>query len=555
MATFTLSKLFSSKESTGALTPFYEFLSQQVSEEEMKGATSQPPFALEAKFVARVGRARWLVALGRHYNVQAFNLEEADVSPLVALIVPKDLGELNRVAAIALDEFGVTLAMVDPNDERAVKEVEARTDFVVKERRAVLLQDLTAFQTILYGSARNLDVSPRDVVDQILKEALERRASDVHIEPLEDEILVRFRQDGMLVHGTSIRNFAPKRVMMHHLKSALSVVVKNKSGSSGKTMDIAECQRPQDGRIYMPGRNIDMRVSVLPTVHGESIVIRIHTPDSEREGLSELGFSPEVLERFEPVIANPYGIFLVSGPTGSGKTTTLYTVLKRLNCPEKKVLTIEDPVEYQIPGVMQIQTNAAKGVNFASALRSFLRHDPDIIMVGEIRDSETAVTAVEASLTGHLVLSTVHANDAVRTITRLRDLGVQPMLIASTCLGTMAQRLLRINCPHCSVPTDFSDRFRLLCEHYGIEPGETRQGKGCTACNHTGFLGRTAIHELLVITPEIRDLILASAPDTELIAMARKQGMRLLVEDALHKACQGLTTEHEVFRVTLHETH
>ncbi|MCA9796138.1 MAG: Flp pilus assembly complex ATPase component TadA, partial [Candidatus Eremiobacteraeota bacterium] len=239
--------------------------------------------------------------------------------------------------------------------------------------------------------------------------------------------------------------------------------------------------------------------------------------------------------------------------TGSGKTTTLYTVLRRLNSPEKKILTIEDPVEYNVPGVVQVQTSEAKGLTFASALRNFLRHDPDIIMVGEIRDSETAVMAVEASLTGHLVLSTVHANDAVRTITRIRDLGVNPKLVASTCLGTMAQRLVRLTCPHCQAAAQADEQLLRLAERYQIDldPARLVRGTGCEVCNHTGYRGRTVIHELMVMTPELRVLVENQASDSDLERLAREQGMLLLLEDALTKVANGLTTWEEVRRVTL----
>ncbi|MBI3926949.1 MAG: type II/IV secretion system protein [Armatimonadetes bacterium] len=511
------------------------------------------PASLEPAFLERVGRDKWLQALADRYQVPAFDLAAADVSPQVALVVPQEIGIANRVASIDVDEDGITLAMVDPEDQYAVAQVEDKTDFKVHRRMVVLAGDLLSFQELLYGTARNLTVSPRDIVDDIIKQAIGEGASDIHIEPLEDEIQVRFRKDGVLIRSFDIRDVAPKKTVIRHLKSALPVVVKNKSGASGKTMNIAENQKPQDGRIYLPSRSIDMRVSVLPTMNGESIVIRIHRPEADNTNLARLGFTGEALRRFESIIQAPYGIILVSGPTGSGKTTTLYTVLRRLNSPEVKILTIEDPVEYNIPGVIQVQVNLAKDLNFASALRSFLRHDPDIVMVGEIRDSDTALMAVEASLTGHLVLSTIHANDAVRTITRIKDLGVKPLLVTSTCLGTMAQRLIRTNCPDCTVPARFSPRFYKLMEYYDIpfRERDLMQGTGCSQCNQTGYKGRTGIHELMVMTPEIRELILRHAPDQDLESLARKQGMRLLIEDALYKAAAGMTTEAEVLRVTL----
>lgn len=546
---------FLGKEKDETRSPFFDFLSGGgIPEEELARqlqAGNRTPFLLEPFFLGRIGRQNWFEGLRLHYQCDPFDLEGADLSPHIALVIPKELGVAQRVCCVDIDERGLTLGMVDPDNSAAVEAVEAHTDFKVVNRVAVLASDLGEFQQMLYGSARLLSISPRDVVDQLICRAIEQHASDIHIEPLEDQLQIRFRKDGILLDSIDAAEFAPKKVLLRHLKAAMPVVIKNKSGASGKTMNIAETQKAQDGRIYLPSRNIDMRVSILPTGHGESVVIRIHRAQEEG-GLEKLGFRPELLERFEQLIKAPHGILLVSGPTGSGKTTTLYTVLRRLNSPEKKLLTIEDPVEYNIPGVIQVQTSEAKSLGFASALRSFLRHDPDIIMVGEIRDAETAVMAVEASLTGHLVLTTVHANDAVRTLTRLRDLGVNPKLVASTCLGTMAQRLLRVNCPDCSESYEPSPRFIKLAEEYGFNPAEAnfKRGKGCPTCSGTGFRGRTAIHELMVMTPELRQLVEAEAGDAEIERVARAQGMTLLLEDALREVFEGRSTDEEVFRVT-----
>ena len=544
------------KEKTQDRPPFYSFLARNgVGEEELSrhfDAGNQRPFTLEPFYLGTLGRQTWFEGLKEQYKVDVFDLEAADISPQVASIVSRELSVAHRLTCVAATEKGLTLGMLDPGDEAAVAAVEEKTDFKVVGRVAVLASDLTRFIEMLFGSARLLKVSPRAIIDEIIARAVDQGASDVHLEPLEDELLVRFRKDGLLINSIDASEFAPKKILLQHLKAALPVVVKNKSGAAGKTMNIAETQKAQDGRIYLPSCGIDMRVSVLPTSHGESIVIRIHRP-GEEQGLSDLGFCPQVLGRFEKLISAPHGFFLVSGPTGSGKTTTLYTVLRRLNSPEKKLLTIEDPVEYNVPGVVQVQTCEAKGVTFVSTLRHFLRHDPDIIMVGEIRDRETGVMAVEASLTGHLVLSTVHANDAVRTITRIRDLGVNSKLLTSTCLGTMAQRLVRVNCPHCSEPVPIEDDLKRLAESYGIEMKDdmVRCGRGCVQCNGIGFKGRTAIHELMVMSPELRTLIEGGAPDSDLERVAREQGMRLLVEEALDRVACGTTTMEEVRRVTV----
>jgi type IV pilus assembly protein PilB len=511
------------------------------------------PAEMGAHLLPLVGREALLEVLEEQFEIESFDLEAANLSPSVAQVIPPDVGGPYGVICLNIDEFGLTLGMVDPSDESAVNQVEGKTDFKVHRRMVVLAPDLVTYQQMLYDTPRVLKVNPRDLVDDIIRQAIEQKASDIHIEPMEDEVRVRFRKDGVLVRTYDLSAAAPKKVILRHLKTALPVVVKNKSGASGKTMKIDENQKPQDGRISLPGRNVDMRVSILPSVHGESIVIRIHSPEQEAEDFHSLGFSNHNLDRFIPIIESPYGMLLVSGPTGSGKTTTLYTVLRRLNEPGCKILTVEDPVEYTIPGIIQVQTNPAKAVTFAEALRSFLRHDPDIIMVGEIRDRETAMMAVEASLTGHLVLSTIHANDAVRTLTRIRDLGISPLLINSTCLGTLAQRLVRTNCPVCSEPVNFSERFYSLLEQYHVpyQEGSFLQGRGCDRCNRTGYQGRLGIYELLVMSPELRSMLLEQAADSEIEDLARQQGMKLLLEDALAKAAEGRTTEAEILRVTM----
>jgi type IV pilus assembly protein PilB len=544
------------KEKTQDRPPFFSYLARHgVSEEELSrhfDAGNCRPFTLEPFYMGALGRKAWFDGLKEQYKVDTFDLDAADISPQVASIVNRELSVAHRLTCVAATEKGLTLGMLDPGDEAAVAAVEEKTDFKVVGRVAVLASDLTRFLEVLFGSARLLQTSPRAIMDDIISRAVDQGASDVHLEPLEDELLVRFRKDGLLINSIDAKEFAPKKILLQHLKAALPVVVKNKSGAAGKTMNIAETQKAQDGRIYLPSCGIDMRVSVLPTSHGESIVIRIHRP-GEDQTLANLGFCPQVLERFERLIKAPHGFFLVSGPTGSGKTTTLYTVLRSLNSPDKKLLTIEDPVEYNVPGVVQVQTCEAKGVTFVSTLRHFLRHDPDIIMVGEIRDQETGVMAVEASLTGHLVLSTVHANDAVRTITRVRDLGVNPKLLTSTCLGTMAQRLVRVNCPHCSEAVAIDDDLKRLAESHQIalDDGSVKAGRGCVECNGVGFKGRTAIHELMVMSPELRKLVENGAPDADLERVAREQGMKMLVEEALEKVARGVTTMDEVRRVTM----
>jgi type IV pilus assembly protein PilB len=419
---------------------------------------------MEPFLLSKAGRDKLLQALSRSFSVPAIDLEKADISPRVGMVIPSGMGKSSLLACVSIEQNGIHLAMVDPSDDYAVDQVESYTDFKVIKRYVVLHSDLIDFQEVLYNESFILPVNPRDIVDEIIKMAIEQGASDIHIEPLEDDLRVRLRKDGMLVESYDfqeavLKNMSHKKLVVRRLKRAVPVVIKNKSGASGKTMDNAERKKTQDGRIFIPANHIEMRVSILPSVHGESIAIRILNPEKEKSDFARLGFSALERSRFESVIRAPYGIILVSGPTGSGKTTTLYTVLSHLNDPAKKIITVEDPVEYTIPGIVQIQTNPSKGITFAEALRSFLRHDPDIIMVGEIRDKETAAMAIEASLTGHLVLSTIHANDSVRTITRMKDLGATPLLLTSTCLAAMAQRLVRVNCEHCSEKAHFSPPF------------------------------------------------------------------------------------------------
>lgn len=546
--------------SSGELPLFLQVLVEEGFPAEQAAAAAaqqRSPLDLEAELLRSVEPGRLLRALAVHFGVDALDLAQVDLSPQVALMLPRTLAESLRVSCVGVDEHGVTLAMVDPADDEAAKEVQAATSFKVVRRFVVLATQLGAFLEELHGGPASLPVSAQEIVDEVLRKAIREKVSDIHFEPLEDDMLVRFRKDGLLVPSYDLGQHAPRKVLIRHLKAAIPTVIKNKSGVSGKTMDIAERQKPQDGRIYLPGSRLDMRVSILPTVHGESVVIRIHSASEEgqadRDSFRQLGFSEHDLERLYSIIQAPYGMLLVSGPTGSGKTTTLYTVLRALHSPEKKIVTVEDPVEYTVPGIMQVQTNPAKGLTFASALRSFLRHDPDIVMVGEIRDQETAEMAVEASLTGHLVLSTIHANDAVRTITRIKDVGISPLLLNSVCLGTLAQRLVRLVCPACREPARFSPRFFELLERHQVpyRRSDLVQGVGCPHCNGTGYQGRTGIYELMVMTPEIREAIASQAPDAEMERLAREQGMRLLLADALAKAAAGQTTEAEVLRVTL----
>jgi general secretion pathway protein E len=379
-------------------------------------------------------------------------------------------------------------------------------------------------------------------VHSILSQAIRERASDIHVEPFERELAVRFRVDGVL------------REVVRPPKAAQASITSRIKVMSG--LNIAEKRLPQDGRIRLKraGRDIDIRVSTVPTSHGERVVMRLLDRSSVLKPLEQLGFGQNTLDGVAKLIKRSYGIILVTGPTGSGKTTTLYGCLSKINSPDLNILTIEDPVEYQLHGVGQVPVNPKIDLTFASGLRAFLRQDPDVIMVGEIRDLETAEIAIQASLTGHLVLSTIHTNDAASAMTRLVDMGVEPFLVASSLAGVLAQRLVRTVCSECSVERPITDGEReelsLGEQHRGHL---VREGKGCAACQHTGYKGRTGIYELLLVNDEVRDLVLANSDASRVKTAARKGGMITLREDGAAKVLAGETTVAEICRVTTEE--
>ncbi|MDX9767975.1 MAG: type II secretion system ATPase GspE, partial [Ectothiorhodospiraceae bacterium] len=379
------------------------------------------------------------------------------------------------------------------------------------------------------------------MVNLIITRAIESRASDIHIEPFEGTLKVRYRIDGVMHEVES-----PPARLTAAIISRLKIMAH---------LNIAERRLPQDGRIQLrvQGKEIDLRVSSVPTMHGESVVMRILDKGSITLDLDAMGFHPEVLARFKDVLALPHGIVLVTGPTGSGKTTTLYAALARLNTPERKILTVEDPVEYQIAGVNQIQANPKIGLDFAHALRSIVRQDPDVIMIGEMRDQETARIAIQSALTGHLVLSTVHTNDAASGVTRLVDMGLEPYLLTATVNCIMAQRLVRRLCPHCAEAFEAPPELvaDLGLDRYAeARPHRLWRARGCPECADTGYHGRTAIHELLMMDEPIQRLVLAHADAETIEKAARARGMLTMYEDGLRKALSGITTVEEVLRVT-----
>jgi general secretion pathway protein E/type IV pilus assembly protein PilB len=389
------------------------------------------------------------------------------------------------------------------------------------------------------------DASIIRFVNQVLTEAIELRATDVHFEPFEDQLRVRYRIDGVLQQAS-----IPPQV----LRFQAAIVSRLKILSR---LDIAEKRLPQDGRIKLKiaGREIDVRVSVIPMLHGEAVVLRLLDRSSALLGLENLGMSADDRQGMERILELPHGIVLVTGPTGSGKTTTLYAALSRINDIERKIITIEDPIEYHLRGINQIQVSTKAGLTFDRGLRSILRHDPDVILVGEIRDSETAEIAVQSSLTGHLVFSTLHTNDAPGALTRLVDMGVEPYLVASSLEAVLAQRLVRLICPGCRRPVPTPDGAAIRRELGKSVPEVLYSGAGCRACQGTGYHGRSGIFELMIVTEEIRAMILERASSGEIRKVAQAQGMHSLRDDGWRHVIAGTTTIEEVLRSTKDESY
>ena len=389
------------------------------------------------------------------------------------------------------------------------------------------------------------EASVAKFVNQILFEAYRDRATDIHIEPFEEELRIRYRIDGLLYDAKVPPN-------IKHFKDSIISRIKIMSN-----LNIAEKRLPQDGRLRVRAGNVDLdlRVSFLPTHHGESVVIRILS-SAKLYDMKELGLPAKDMVLLDGLIKKPHGIIFVTGPTGSGKTTTLYSCLSRVNKLDRKIITIEDPIEYQLGGVTQIQINPKVGLTFAAGLRSMLRHDPDIMMVGEVRDLETAEIAIQVALTGHLVFSTLHTNDAASAVTRLLDMGIEPYLVSSSVECFIAQRLVRLICPRCKEPRKITAEF---IKEFGLTPEEVSgatiyEGKGCEACKMTGYFGRQAIYEFLVLNDDIRDMVLGHKTANQIKQKAIQNGMRTLRQDGWEKVKRGLTTPSEVIRVTQEET-
>ncbi len=489
---------------------------------------------------------------------------------------PLPLGSLNlkflkhaKVLPLAQTNGTLTVAMSDPADYYTIQSLELATGLQIEPRLARERDVLEALETIYGGgnaaggaSAETTDTELevfsddeedvnhlRDLaseapvirfVNLLISRAVEQRASDIHIEPFENELKVRYRIDGVL-HDVE----APARRLQAAIVSRVKIMSK---------LNIAERRLPQDGRIKLRlmGREIDLRVSTLPTLYGESVVLRILDRSSIVVTLGSLGFPEDTLAQFDRLITKPYGMILVTGPTGSGKTTTLYGALDKINSPDKKLITIEDPVEYQLLGVNQIHVKPQIGLTFANGLRSIVRQDPDVIMVGEIRDAETAEIAIQAALTGHLVFSTLHTNDAAGAVSRLLEMGVEDYLLASSLLGVLAQRLVRKVCEKCRRSAEITPTVQRELGGDGT-PVQVYEGTGCEDCAQTGYRGRSGIFELLLVNDVIRPLILKRSSADMIKDAGVQQGMRTLREDGWHKVRTGVTTVAEVVRVTQEE--
>jgi type IV pilus assembly protein PilB len=489
-----------------------------------------------------------------HVNLAAYSVDRAAVS-----MIPERFARSRWVLPIAFEESGrLVLAMADPLDVEAMDDVEVMTSRVVipvVAGRAQIelaidkyIASADAFQEVVDSVAdseeESEELSTEDVpvvrlVNQIIREAVHDLASDIHIEPQQKNVRVRYRVDGVLQEIMVLPNAAKAGVI-----SRLKIMGE---------LDIAERRRPQDGRIALrvDERPVDLRIATLPTPHGESIVIRILNSELTFHSLNDIGLSDDHIEQIRVMLARPYGSIMISGPTGSGKSTTLYAALRELNEETRKIITVEDPIEYQMAGLTQMAANTRIGLTFASGLRTILRSDPDIVMVGEIRDPETAEIAVRAALTGHLVLSSIHTNDAPSALTRLVDMAVPPYITSSALVGVVAQRLVRKLCPECRVPLSLS-KETLLAAGFTAETAESVKvygPGGCDACHSSGYRGRIGLFEIMPMDDELTRAFLAQSPSEELREIALSNGMRSLRDDALDKVAAGITGLEEVNRV------
>lgn len=518
-----------------------------------------------------MSRVDLLRTLSQEWGVRAVNLDEIEIDPEVAKVIPEAAARRHRAVPFVKEDNVLFVAMADPRDFFVIEDIQLRTNFEVQPY-LTLPEDITKVLDKAYGLASSVsidkvmgdlkessdgditlekveekvevtevDASAPEVerlVNGIILGALQQKASDIHIEPFENRLIVRYRVDGML-------RDAPFQVP-YSFRNALIAKIKIMT----EQMDITERRRPQDGRIQVmaKGNPVEFRVNIIPTVFGEACVMRVLDRASVRVDMDKLGFLPDTLEKFKASLTKPYGLILVCGPTGSGKSTTLYAALNSINAPDTKILTAENPVEYNLPGIVQVNVVQEIGFDFSSALRAFLRQDPDVIMVGEIRDKETAQIAMEAAMTGHLVFSTIHTNDAPSAIARLHEMGVPTFLISSSIECILAQRLVRRVCPDCRERIAPNDEYLKFFGQYNIDISSATlyHGRGCDTCNGSGYKGRAGIHELLTMDDAMRSLMLKEIAAGPLRELARSQGMRTLLEDGLVKVTNGLSTIEEI---------
>ena len=510
-------------------------------------------------------------AMAKFHNLEYVDLSEVRIPEEVVELVPESVARENVILPLAEEEDALKVIVTDPFDIETVEKLRfilnRRVVTAIAPREAILeainryygqiegesadsmLQeftdtaiDFTATEDDTESETEAVDESSAPVVRLVqlmIQEAVQLRASDIHIEPFEDRIRIRYRIDGVLIERDS-----PPRRLLGAILSRIKILAR---------LDIAERRRPQDGRIKVTvgEKELDLRVSVIPTNHGQSVVMRILDKDNIKIGLRQLGLDDENFRLFQSLIRRPNGIILVTGPTGSGKTTTLYACLNALNRPDRKIITAEDPVEYYLAGINQVEVKHSIGLDFARIIRAMLRQAPNIILVGEMRDTETAQMGSQASLTGHLVFSTLHTNDAPSAVTRMIDMGVPGYLVASSVIAVMAQRLVRVICTRCK--QSYKPPQSVL-EDAGITPEMAKnatfaRGKGCSYCQKKGYRGRMAIFEIMQVSPGIRQLVYENATTTQIRELAVKEGMRTLYRDGLYKVMQGLTTLEEVYRV------
>lgn len=511
-------------------------------------------------------------AVAEEHHLNFVNLEEISIPPNVVELVPESVARENVILPMAEEDDSLRVIVSDPLDldtfdklrfilNRKIEIILAPRDAILAginqyygavegESADSMLQeftdtaiDFTETDPMQGADDDELDESSAPIVklaSLIINEAVQLRASDIHVEPFEDKVRIRYRIDGILIE----RDSTPRR-LLGALLSRFKIMAR---------MDIAERRRTQDGRIKVTvgEKELDLRVSMLPTNHGQSCVMRLLDKDNIKIGVRQLGLSEKAFQTFAGLIKRPNGIFLVTGPTGSGKTTTLYAALNELNSPDRKIITAEDPVEYYLPGINQVEVKHSIGLDFARIVRALLRQAPNIILVGEMRDSETAEMGIQASLTGHLVFSTLHTNDAPSAITRLIDMGVPPYLVASSILAVLAQRLVRVVCTKCKSPFKPS---KTLLDSAGITPEMAKnatftKGKGCGHCQKSGYRGRLGIYELMIMTPKLRELAFDSAATQDIRKMAIQEGLDTLYTDGISKVLSGITTLDEIFRVS-----